>query len=238
MFSCQRTNFFYDINKKVFVLYLRLWCWRKITPAEGDAWFRCCGSLSFDSHDSSKINSRLFNLNSQRVENFISSPVRQPLNQKWYSGFISASKLIVFILNYNLVDFALHKSRIRTSPNQRLIFCHEQPFIKPGGGVNRRLISFRESWKIKCMMCRFTVSPGSDTCARHQSIAAKPYEPLSTCLLLNQYFQRRLFFLMLHLWRRLLGVNARKGNKVFTPRKLSLPKNVYVRSSKVHKRHF
>lgn len=62
----------------------------------------------------------------------------------------------------------------RTTSSYQLpvIFCHEQPFIKPGGGVNRRLISFRESWKIKCMMCRFTVSPGSDTCARHQSIAA------------------------------------------------------------------
>lgn len=135
---------------------------------------------------------------------------------------------IVFVLNYNLVDLLLTEKWNSHSPSPSfqspVIFCHEQPFIKPGGGVNRRLISFRESWKIKCMMCRFTVSPGSATCARHQSIAAKPYERLSTCLLLNQYFQRRLFLLMLHLWLSLWGVNARKGNKVFTPRKHSLSK--------------
>lgn len=113
MFSCQLTNFFYDINKKVFVLYLRLWCWRKITPAEEDAWFRCCGSLSLDSHDSSEINSRFFNLNSLRVENFISSPVRQPLIQNQYSRLISASKRIAFILNYNLVDLRFTESETR-----------------------------------------------------------------------------------------------------------------------------
>lgn len=148
MFSCQRTNFFYDINKKVFVLYLRLWCWRKITPAEGDAWFRCCGSLSLDSHDSSKINSRLFNLNSQRVENFISSPVRQPLNQKWYSGFISASKLIVFILNYNLVDFALHKSKIRTSPNLHWFFVMNNHLSNPAGVSIVVLLAFESHEKL------------------------------------------------------------------------------------------